>query len=422
MLRQIVLTDSSAEPDVVQHFLTTLVTAGLTQSVLKPIRDAVASCCPLRLHTAAWVIVLAYGLTPTTVAAQDRAAVRLTEEARRIHHAGMLFDGHNDLPWQMRKIGSRSFDEIDIAKPQPKLHTDIPRLKKGGVKAQFWSVYVPADTAEAGTALLQTLQQIELVHTMIRHYPETFELASTADDVRRIIRSGKIASMMGIEGGYSIEASLDNIKRLYNMGCRYMTLTHSKSLEWADSATDDPRCGGLSDFGRQVVAEMNRVGMLVDLSHVSADCMKKTLAVTKAPVIFSHSSARALNSHPRNVPDDVLRLIPDNGGVVMVNFFSKYVIPTKVLEQDDTQRGSIHDVVDHIEHIIEIVGPDHVGIGSDFDGVPRLPVQLDDVSTYPLITQELLNRGHSEADIRKLLGENVLRVLDRAEKVAASLN
>ncbi|APZ92044.1 dipeptidase [Fuerstiella marisgermanici] len=358
-------------------------------------------------------------LLATTVFAEDkqRSPVVLTEHGREVHSAGMLFDGHNDLPWQMREIGSSSFDVFDIRKAQPKLHTDIDRLRKGGVKAQFWSVYVPAETDKAGTALLQTTQQIDLVENMVKRYSDVFEMASTPDDVERIVKSGKIASMMGIEGGYSIENSLDNIKRLYDRGCRYMTLTHSKSLEWADSATDEPRCGGLSEFGEAVIAEMNRVGMLIDLSHVSAECMRKSLAVTKAPVIFSHSSARALNKHPRNVPDDILKMMPDNGGVVMVNFYSKFVIPTKQLEKDDTHPGSIHDVVDHIEHIINVAGIDHVGIGSDFDGVPRLPDQLEDVSTYPLITQELLNRGHSAADIHKLMGTNVMRVLRAAEAV-----
>lgn len=350
---------------------------------------------------------------------RPRAVVELTEAARNIHMSGLLFDGHNDLPWQMREVGSSSFDVVDIRKHQPELHTDIHRLRKGGVKAQFWSVYVPADTAESGNALLQTLQQIELVQNMHKRYPDVFEMAATAADVQRIVESGKIAGMMGVEGGYSIEGSLGNISRLYDLGCRYMTLTHSKSLNWADSATDDPRCGGLSEFGQEVVREMNRVGMLIDLSHVSADCMRQTLKVTKAPVLFSHSSARAVNKHPRNVPDDVLEMLPVNGGVVMVNFYSKYVIPSALLDKDDTARGSIHDVVDHIEHVIEVAGVDHVGLGSDFDGVPRLPVQLDDVSAYPLITQELLNRGHSEQEIHKLLGGNMLRVLRAAEAVAA---
>lgn len=348
-----------------------------------------------------------------------RPTVVLTDEGRAVHESGMLFDGHNDLPWQMRKIGQSSFDQLDISKPQPTLHTDIARLREGGLKAQFWSVYVPASTDGEGTALLQTVQQIDLVKVMVNRYPETFELASTVADIRRIAKAGKIASMMGIEGGYSIESNLDNIERFYDMGCRYMTLTHSKSLQWADSATDEPICGGISAFGVRVIAEMNRVGMLIDLSHVSPDCMKQSLAVTKAPVIFSHSSALSINDHPRNVPDDVLKMLPANGGVVMVNFFSKYVVPSEKLKVNEQQPGTIHDVVDHIEHIIEVAGIDHVGIGSDFDGVPTLPVQLEDVSKYPLITQEMLNRGHSADDIRKLLGGNVLRALEQAEKVAA---
>ncbi len=345
----------------------------------------------------------------------DRKPVVLTEQGRQVHQAGLLFDGHNDLPWQMREIGSSSFDVFDIRLHQPKLHTDINRLRKGGVNAQFWSVYVPAETAQSGDALLQTIQQIELVQNMVKRYPDVFEMARNANDVERIAKSGKIASMMGIEGGYAIESSLGNIQRLYDLGCRYMTLTHSKSLEWADSATDEPISGGLSEFGKDVIREMNRVGMLVDLSHVSVDCMRASLNVTESPVIFSHSSARAITNLPRNVPDDVLKMVPANGGVVMVNFYSKFVIPTELLEKDEQARGSIHDVVDHIEHIIRVAGIDHVGLGSDFDGVPYLPVQLEDVSTYPLITQELLNRGHTRLDIHKLLGGNVLRALRTAE-------
>lgn len=367
------------------------------------------------------VCIFALAMTPNSLRGletQDRKPVVLTDKGRAVHDSGILFDGHNDLPWQMRKLGKSSFDQLDIAKPQPKLHTDIDRLRQGGLKAQFWSVYVPASTDSEGTALLQTVQQVELVKTMVNRYSDTFELASTAADVRRIVEAGKIASMMGIEGGYSIESNLDNIGRFYDMGCRYMTLTHSKSLLWADSATDDPISGGLSDFGIRVIEEMNRVGMLVDLSHVSPECMKQSLRTTKAPVIFSHSSALAVNDHPRNVPDDVLKMMPANGGVVMVNFFSKYVVPSEQIKQDESLTGSIHDVVDHIEHIIKVAGVDHVGIGSDFDGVPTLPTQLEDVSRYPLITQELLNRGHSAVDVRKVLGGNVLRALEGAEKTA----
>ena len=362
-------------------------------------------------------------LYATTSQGDDAARpnVVLTPEAAAIHSAGMLFDGHNDLPWEIREKGNSSFDSLDISKPQPTLHTDIPRLRQGGLKAQFWSVFVPADHDKTGDALLQTLHQISIVKTMMQRYPETFEFASTADDIERIVKSGKVASMMGVEGGYSIEDELSNLQRLYDEGCRYMTLTHSKSLKWADSATDEPISHGLSDFGKDVVLEMNRLGMLVDLSHVSPETMKAALATTKSPVIFSHSSARAICDHPRNVPDDVLPLVAKNGGVVMVNFFSAFIVPTEQLKLDKEARGSLHDVVDHIVHLVNVAGIDHVGIGSDYDGVPRLPEQLESVASYPLITQELLNRGYDKESIHKILGGNVMRVLRNAEYVAKSM-
>ncbi len=346
----------------------------------------------------------------------------VSQQALDIHHSGMLFDGHNDLPWQMKIQGQSSFDVLDISKTRPELHTDIARLREGGVKAQFWSVYVSASTDTTGDSLLQTMEQIDVVHRMVRRYPETFELADTADDIERIVKAGKIASMLGIEGGYSIQESLPILRRLYGQGCRYMTLTHSKSLAWADSATDEPRTkNGLSPFGEEVIREMNRLGMLIDLSHVSVATMKRSLEVSKAPVIFSHSSARAINDHARNVNDEVLRLTAKNGGVVMVNFYSGFITPTEQLKKDSKDLGTLSDVVDHIEHVIKIAGIDHVGIGSDYDGVPRLPVGLEDVSTYPRITQELLNRGHKREAIHKLLGGNVMRVLREAEKVSAGL-
>jgi membrane dipeptidase len=328
-----------------------------------------------------------------TASAQEASGpFPISREALEIHHSGMLFDGHNDLPWEIRNKAGASFDRADISQPQPRFHTDIPRLRKGGLKAQFWSVYVPAETAVTGDALLRTLEQIDLVHRMIARYPETFELARTSDEVERIVQAGKIASMLGVEGGYSIQESLAVLRRYHDLGVRYMTLTHSKSLSWADSATDEPRVHGLSEFGEEVVREMNRLGMLVDLSHVSIDTMKAALRVTQAPVIFSHSSARAICDHPRNVPDEVLRMLPQNGGVVMINFFSTFVAPTEVLAKDPKALGTLSDVCDHIEHVIQVAGIDHVGIGSDFDGVPRLPVGLEDASTYPRITQELLKR------------------------------
>ena len=362
------------------------------------------------------------GMSQSKAQESGRPDVVLTAEGEAVHFSGMLFDGHNDLPWEIRDKGNSSFDILDISKDQPTLHTDIARLKKGGLKAQFWSVYVPAAADKNGDALSQTLHQISIVKSMVKRYPETFEFASTADDIERIIKAGRIASMMGVEGGYSIENEISNLQRLYDEGCRYMTLTHSKSLTWADSATDEPRVNGLSDFGKDVIREMNRLGMLVDLSHVSPETMRQSLALTKAPVMFSHSSARAICDHPRNVPDDVLLLVKQNGGVVMVNFFSSFVAPTEVLKKNKEARGTLHDVVDHIDHIVHFSGVDHVGIGSDFDGVPRLPHQLESVATYPLITQELLNRGYDRVSIHKILGGNMMRVLRAAEQVKNELN
>jgi membrane dipeptidase len=379
----------------------------------------------------------------------NRGPVVLTEAAKKLHASCLVFDGHNDLPWQYRARDMPSFDLLDITKPQPELHTDIPRIRTGGLGAQFWSVFVPFSTSQEGKSLLMTLEQIDLVHRMIDRYPDTFELALTADDVERIHRAGKVASLIGMEGGHSIENSINALRQLYQRGARYMTLTHSSNLDWADSATDGKNVGGLTAFGEEVVHEMNRLGMLVDISHVSPDTMKHALRITKAPVIFSHSSARAIADHPRNVPDDVLRLTAENGGVVMVNFYPSFVVPSsarrsvermvlqKRLEAETTDeharkkqltdwenshprdRGSIHDVIDHIDHIVKIAGVDHVGLGSDYDGIDAVPRQLEDVGTYPLITQELLNRGYSPEDIRRILGLNCLRVLRMAQQVAA---
>ena len=304
-----------------------------------------------------------------------------------------------------------------------------------------------------GSALTTTLEQIELVKQMAARYPETFELALDTEDIDRIRGQGKIASLIGVEGGHSIENSLGVLRQLYAEGTRYMTLTHSTSLDWADSCSDEAKCGGLSPFGEEVVREMNRLGMLVDLSHVSADCMRHTLRVAEAPVIFSHSSALAIANHPRNVPDDVLKLTKQNGGVVMINFFNDFVHPTdakrsatrtalraelKAKYAGDSEKSdaelrkwelshprsrecTVHDVLDHIDHVVTVAGIDHVGLGSDFDGVPALPKQLDDVAAYPVITQGLLDRGYAEAEIRKVLGENMIRVLRETERVAQSM-
>jgi membrane dipeptidase len=377
-----------------------------------------------------------------------RGSVKLTDAALQIHREALVFDGHNDLPWELRLKSDSAFLRFDVAQSQPKLHTDIPRLRKGGVGAQFWSAYVPAETAKTGTALKETLKQIDLIHRLVKQYPDTFALASTADDVVRLRKEGKIASLIGIEGGHSIENSLAVLRMLYALGARYMTLTHSDTLDWADSATDAPRHHGLTPFGESVVREMNRLGMLVDISHVSAETMHHVLKVTKAPVIASHSSAFTLAPHPRNVPDDVLALVAKNGGVILVNFYPGFLTPEggraskdfvkiyKELQQRYPNEAefkvafaqwkrehpvpvaTLHDVVDHIEHIIKIAGVDHVGLGSDYDGIGSVPRQLEDVSTYPYITQELLNRGHSREEILKILGGNALRVLRAAEDVA----
>jgi membrane dipeptidase len=374
---------------------------------------------------------------------------QISERAAAIHQRGYVFDGHNDLPWEVRTKTTKLFDELDISKPQPKLHTDIARLRAGNVGAQFWSVYVPVETIAAGNAFQTTKEQIDLVHKMIALYPETFELALNAQDVERIEATGKIASLIGMEGGHSIEGSIGKLRQLHSMGARYMTLTHSETLEWADSATDVPRNEGLSPFGEEVVLEMNRLGMLVDISHVSPATMHDALRVSKAPVIFSHSSARSIADHPRNVPDDVLAELPKNGGVVMINFFSGFVVPesAKVLLQqsalrkelkakypnskEDQERqikqwqlknpypaGQAEIIVDHIEHVIKVAGIDHVGLGSDFDGISKLPAGIEDVAKYPVITELMLRRGYEEEAIHKVLYGNALRVLKLATQAA----
>jgi membrane dipeptidase len=382
---------------------------------------------------------------------KGRGPITLTDEARRLHAEALVIDGHNDLPWRLREENAFASPRFDLRQLQPKLHTDIPRLRKGGVGAQFWSAWVSARTARKGTAVRETLEQIDIIHRLVRAYPDTFAMAGTADDIVRLHKEGKIASLIGIEGGHSIDNSLGVLRSYYALGARYLTLTHSETIDWVDSATDKPRHNGLTSFGERVVLEMNRLGMLADISHVSAVTMKHALRVSKAPVIASHSSAFALAPHPRNVPDDVLKLIAKNEGVVMVNFFSGFITPegaraTETMfavarelqakypegkefreafaqwrRQHPFPGGSVHHVVDHIEHIIKTAGVDHVGLGSDFDGITQAPRQLEDVSCYPYITQALLNRGHSRQDIHKVLGGNVLRVLRKAEQVARSL-
>ncbi len=375
----------------------------------------------------------------------------LEARARSLHRTTPLIDGHNDYPWLVRQNAGGDLALLDIATPKPALMTDIPRLRQGGVGGVFWSVYVPGDTP-GPAATRDTLEQIDVVHRMMRLYRDTFELAVTAADVERIFAAGRIASLIGVEGGHAIDNSLAALRMLHSLGARYMTLTHSSNLPWADSATDKPVLGGLSPFGEEVVREMNRLGMLVDLSHVSADTMADAIAISTAPVIFSHSSARAVCAHPRNVPDEILKQLPANGGVVMVTFVPSFIAPqaganyletyqalTKLREQyagdPDKVRAAIAEyrkahpepkatlsmVADHIDHIRKVAGIDHIGLGGDFDGIDTVVEGLEDVSKYPDLTAELLRRGYSDEDIRKILGLNILRVMRKAEDVARSL-
>jgi len=407
----------------------------------------------LLLRMKRWMLVcMSVGmLKAAEPATPPRKQIVVSEQAKQIHAEALLIDGHNDLPWQFRLSKDRDFRILDLRKIQKDLHTDIPRLRAGNVGCQFWSAYVPSSTDKKRTAVTQTLEQIDVIRRLVERYADTFEMAERAEDIVRIRKAGKIASLIGVEGGHSIDSSLGVLRIYYRLGVRYLTLTHSESLDWADSATDKPRCGGLSAFGERVVEEMNRLGMLVDISHVSAECMRKVLKVTKAPVIASHSSAFALADHPRNVPDDVLRLIKANGGVVMVNFYSGFITPEGVRvsrrssemyrqlrakypkdnefqlawaayrKENPLPPGSVHDVVAHIAHIVQVAGIDHVGIGSDYDGIDSVPQQLEDVSKYPVLTQALLDKGYTREQIHKILGGNALRVLREAEKVAHSL-
>ena len=379
-------------------------------------------------------------LSLTTPAfAQDYRA-----QAIRILKTVPLIDGHNDIPDAVRERGG--LDSVDLNRA-PQLMTDIPRLRAGGVGGQFWAAYVPVTTIHEGThPAVYALEQIDLVHRLCAKYPATFGMARTAADVERNFKAGKISCLIGIEGGHAIENSLGALRMFAQLGVRYMTLTHWETLDWADAATDSARNGGLSPFGEQVVLEMNRVGMLVDLSHTSDGTMMDALRVSRAPVIFSHSSARALDSHVRNVPDSVLKQLPRNGGVVMANFAPDFISEPLRAFGDTIQggirrlraagvdsaqirdsvrawralapRATIQQVADHIEHLRRVAGIDHVGLGSDFDGISSVPVGLEDVSKFPDLIAELLRRGWTEADVKKLAGLNILRVMREAERVA----
>ena len=338
-----------------------------------------------------------------------------TDVAIRVLSSTPLIDGHNDLPWAIRGSEIAPHDvEADVhdLRQRTSFHTDIERLRSGMVGAQFWSVYIPFEATEEGAAKVQ-LEQIDIAHQIINKFPDVFELALDASDIQRVFGNQKIASMLGIEGGHAIENSLGALRAFHRMGVRYMTLTHNGTLDWADAANDEQRHGGHTYFGQEVVREMNRMGMLVDLSHTSPSTMNDALDVAEAPVIWSHASANGIREHPRNVPDQVLSRLPDNGGVVMVTF-----VPSFVSESDE---ATLSDVADHIDHVAAIAGIDHVGIGSDFDGIDSTPIGLEDVSTYPSLFAELSRRGWTEQDLRKLAGENLLRVMREAEAVARRL-
>ena len=381
------------------------------------------------------------------------------QTAQAALRAAPVWDGHNDVPEQLRErrkdmIADFDFRDTtataDAAKGYPAMHTDLARLRRGHVGAQFWSVYVSADLPEP-QAVQATLEQIDVTKRLIARYPQEMQLATSSAEVERAMKAGKIASLIGMEGGHSIGGSLGVLRQMYALGARYMTLTHFKTLAWADAATDAPVHGGLTDFGRDVVREMQRLGMLVDLSHVSADTMRDALAVAKAPVIFSHSGARAINTHPRNVPDDVLALLKANGGLVMVDFAPDYVSeevrgwsaakaaetarlaaidigdPAAAkqgavdwLAAHSAPKATLAQVADHIDQVRKIAGIDHIGLGGDFDGVGSLPTGLEDVSTYPALFTELARRGYSRGDLEKISSGNMLRVMKAAEAYAAA--
>jgi membrane dipeptidase len=376
------------------------------------------------------------------------------EQAKRILESVPLIDGHNDVPIQYRSRARYKLSQIDFnntTQLERPMHTDIPRMRAGRVGGQFWSVYVPTNVPESESVQM-TLEQIDFVYRLIDAFPDHFEIALTADDVERVFKSGKIASLIGMEGGQSIGNSLQVLRQMYELGARYMTITHARTLDWADAATDAPKHGGLTGFGEEVIREMNWLGMLVDLSHVSAETMRDAIRVSTAPVIFSHSSAMALNNHPRNVPDDVLDMLKVNNGIVMVTYIPAFIKeelhqhissrnaerarldyyytgqPDKVSEimrqweaENPAPVATLETVADHIDHIKNRIGVDYIGIGGDYDGIPLLPEGLKDVSTYPDLFAELLYRGYTEDELRKIAGLNILRVMRDAEKESARL-
>jgi membrane dipeptidase len=408
-----------------------------------------------RICISTFSLIISVFIISCSTTAQVADSDDYREQAIGILESVPLFDGHNDVPWQYRNRAGYKFSELDFndtSHLDPPMHTDIPRLRKGRVGAQWWSVYVNAHIPE-NEAVKRTMEQIDFVHRMIETYPDHFELALTADDVERIFEEGKIASLIGMEGGHSIANSLAALRMFHRLGARYMTITHSRTLDWADAAGDDPQHNGLTPFGEEVIREMNRLGMLVDLSHVAPATMVDAIRVSEAPVMFSHSSARALTGHPRNVPDEVLQLTAENGGIVMVTFVETFVseerrrhfaeraayqqkmeylnpgIPDVVSdamekwdEENEAPKSTLEQVADHIDHIRDQIGVDYIGIGGDYDGIPTLPLGLEDVTTYPDLFAELLNRGYTEDELKKIAGLNMLRVMRGAEEVSERLS
>ncbi len=389
--------------------------------------------------------VLSVLTTPLVAQSPDPAL----EHARKLLASTPLIDGHNDLPWEIRTNREHPHDvaAYDLRKTTAG-HTDLARLAEGHIGGQFWSVYIPGDL-DGGRFAMAQLEQIDIARRMIAMYPDKLAPAYTADDIEREFKNGKIASLMGMEGGHAIENSLGALRAYYALGVRYMTLTHNVTLDWADAALDSAKHGGLTPFGKEVVREMNRLGMLVDLAHVSAGTMSDALDATRAPVIFSHSGARAIVDHPRNVPDSILARLKQNGGVVMVPVVPEFVSRAVKAWQDQADaalsemrtapdsvrrqarrawmaahprpHATVKDVADVIEHVRDVAGVDHVGIGADYDGITSTPDGLPDVSSYPVIFAELIHRGWSDADLAKLAGKNVLRVFHQAEAVARQL-
>jgi membrane dipeptidase len=371
--------------------------------------------------------------------------------ARELLSRHPLVDGHNDLPWSIRTRFGHDLGRLNLAAPVAGTHTDLPRLRRGGVGGQFWSVYVPG-TLRGDAAVATTLEQLDLVHRMVRCHPDDLELALSAEDAEAAFSRGRIASLLGAEGGHSIANSMGVLRMLHRLGVRYLTLTHNVNVPWADSATDVPAVGGLSAFGREVVREMHRIGMLVDLSHVADTTARDALGIAEAPVVFSHSGARAVCDHPRNVPDDLLGRLPANGGVCMVTFVPDFVSPQcrawalglraeverRGLDPRDAEvratvgaeyaadhprpRAVLAEVADHVEHVRTVAGIDHVGIGGDFDGTDEVPDGLQDVACYPALIAELLARGWSRDECVQVIGGNVLRALREAEAVSRSLS